>query len=191
MSGRGLVRGSGYPLFRPCVPCGAGATLHGVTNGWRANTPFPLMRVVSWIRQDAYGAAGSYDRGVVVHHGHDLKAVLRVKRRSLERERHEEDLPAAPPASLVLCCLKQPRSQSLFAPDLLHPELANFEAPAPRVPTDPGSDSICLVSYEDRQPLAVCDACRGRVELVDAILQILNLAWRGLRGDDEFGSRHI
>src|SRR5690348_6687770 len=128
---------------------------------------------------------------VVAHDGHDLKAVLRVKRRSLESERHEENLPAAPPASLLLCCLKQPRSQSLFAPGLLHPELADFHATAPRVPTDPGSDSIFLVPYEDRQPLAVCDACCGRVELVDSILQILNLAWRRLRGDDEFGSRHV
>ena len=37
---------------------------------------------------------------VVVHHRHDLKAVLGVERRSLESERHENNLPTAPPASL-------------------------------------------------------------------------------------------
>jgi len=128
---------------------------------------------------------------VIVHDRHDLEAALRVKRWGLESERHEKTLAATPSASLLLCCLKQRRSQSLFAARLLHPELANFQATAPCIPTDAGLDSILLVSQQDGQPLAICDARRCRVEFVNSIFQVLNLAWRGLCGDDECRGRHI
>lgn len=46
---------------------------------------------------------------VVVHHRDNLKSAFGIECWSLKAERHEQDLPAAPPAGLFLCCTKQLR----------------------------------------------------------------------------------
>jgi hypothetical protein len=112
---------------------------------------------------------------MVIHDSDDLEAVPGVKAGGLERERHEQNLLATSPASLFFCCPKQSCPQSLFASRFLYPELPDFQAAAPRVATDSGNDATSIVFHEDRQPLAVCDACRTRVQLVDAVLQVLDL----------------
>src|SRR5215831_1989753 len=127
---------------------------------------------------------------MVINHRDDLKSMVGVESRGLERERHEKNLAATSPASLLLCCRKESRPEPLFPPRLFYPELPDLQATAPCVPADPGNNSTCLVSHEDRQPPAVSDACRRRVELVDSVLQILDLFWCGIRIDDEFGTRH-
>jgi hypothetical protein len=127
---------------------------------------------------------------VVVHYRHDFKSVPGIKGGSLEAERHEKYLPAAPPARFLFCRRKQPRPQPLPATRLLHPELANLRATAPRIPTDPGNDPMGVVPHEDREPRAVGDACRGAVELIEPILEALDLDWRRLGADDEFRSAH-
>src|SRR5712692_1604983 len=127
---------------------------------------------------------------MVIHRGDNLKAALCVEHRSLETERREQDLPAAAPASLLLCRPEQPCPQSVFTPRFLYPELADLQATAPGIPTDARDDSIPLVPHEDREPLAVRHARHARVELVESIFQILNLLRRRLRLDDEFRSTH-
>lgn len=127
---------------------------------------------------------------VVVHHRDDFESVPGIERRSLEAERHEQHLSAAPPARLLFCRREQPRPPSLPTPRLRHPELANFRAPAPRIPADPGDHPMIVVSHEDRQPLAIRDARRGGVELIQPILQVLDFAWRRLGAADEFRSGH-
>jgi hypothetical protein len=127
---------------------------------------------------------------MVVHHRDDFKSVLGIEGRSLEAEGHEKHFPAATPAGLSLCCSKQSRAQSLPAPRLLNPELANLRPTAPRIPADPGDDPMVLVPHEDRQPLAARDACRGGVELIEPILQELNIVWRRLGADEKFTIAH-
>jgi len=126
---------------------------------------------------------------VIVHDRDHLEPARGIEGRSLEAERHEKHLPAATAARLLLCCRQQPRPQSLPAPCVLYPELTNFCPTAPRIPTDPGDDPMVVVPHQDRHPLPVPDACRGGVELVDPILQVLNLVRRGLGADEEFRSQ--
>jgi len=92
---------------------------------------------------------------VVVHQSQSLKAALRVKGWSLKAEGYEKDLPAAAPASLVLCCPEQFRPQPPATLRLLYPELPNLAVSAPGMPSNPSDDSLSLVSHEYRQPLAV------------------------------------
>jgi hypothetical protein len=77
-------------------------------------------------------------------------------------------------------------AQSKFSPRFLYPELPDLQTAAPRVATDSGNDATSIVFHEDRQPLAVSDAGRTRVELVDAVLQVLDLIWCRFAVDDEF-----
>ena len=84
---------------------------------------------------------------MVVHRGQDLQAVLGLEGRRLEREGGEENLPASSSPSFLFCCDKQPRPQPLLPPRLIDPELADFEAATPRVPTDPGNNSVFVVSH--------------------------------------------
>jgi len=107
---------------------------------------------------------------MVVHDCDDFESVPGIKGWSLEAERHEKHLSTAAPARLFLCCSKQSRPQSVIAARLLDPELANFRARAPRIPAYPGDDPTIVVSHEDRQQLAVSDACCRGVEFVDPIL---------------------
>jgi hypothetical protein len=89
-----------------------------------------------------------------------------VKGRSLERECHEDNLAAAASAGFFLGCGEQSGSEPLSASRFVHPELTDFQTAAPGVSGDPCDDSLPIVSHQDRQPLAVRDACGGRVVLV-------------------------
>ena len=127
---------------------------------------------------------------MVLHRRDNVKSTLGIERRSLETEGHENHLQAAPPARLLLRRTKQSRPQTLFATRLVNPELANFRASAPGIAADPGYDPIVIVPHKNREPLAVGDARCDGVELVEAILQILNLTWCWLSADDEFRRAH-
>jgi hypothetical protein len=72
----------------------------------------------------------------------------------------------------------------LPASRFLNPELANLEAASPRVSADSRDKAISVVPHEDRQPLAAGYARDARVELVDAIFQVLDLVRRGFSVND-------
>src|SRR5215510_5808182 len=131
---------------------------------------------------------------MVFNGGHNLKASLGVKLGRLKTERHEYNLAARPPPSLLLCCLKQPGSQALLTPRLFDPELADFHRAAPTISANPRNNLIALIPHENREPLAIGNARRLGVEFIDAILQVLYLVQPRLFRDGEFGvwhSRHV
>src|SRR5262249_24568708 len=106
-----------------------------------------------------------------------------VERRRLERERHQHDLRAAAPARLLLGRAEEVRTEPSMAPRLLHPELPHFAGAAPGVAADAGDDAVGVIANEDGEPLAVRDAGDARVELVDAVFQVLDIIGRRLDGD--------
>src|SRR5262249_35648284 len=122
---------------------------------------------------------------VVLQNGHDFEAMPGVEGRSLEAEGGEEDLAAAAAESFLFCRPQQFRPQPLSAPRLLHPDLTDFEGAALCVPADTADDSAAVISREYREPLTIGDAGRGRIEVVESILQVLDLVRRRRRVDGE------
>jgi hypothetical protein len=58
------------------------------------------------------------------------------------------------------------------APDfLVHPELSNLAASAPRVAAEPGDDFVLIVTLEDRKTQRVTDPSRLGVEFIEPILK--------------------
>ena len=87
----------------------------------------------------------------------------------------EDDLLVVAASGFLLCCLEKSCSYALSTPRLLHPQLPDLAAPTPGMTTNACNDSILLIPHEDCQALAIPDACRSGVELVEAIFQVLNL----------------
>ena len=120
----------------------------------------------------------------------DLEPELAIELWRLEAVGCNHHLKTPPSARLRLRQFEQTSTNPLTALPLMHPDLTNLTAPAPRMPAE-SSDELALgIATEHSQSQRVDDPGRLGVELVKPMLENVDLCQRRIRTHDQFLSRH-
>ena len=184
---RGARRPAGAHRGRPRRPAGLrprGTRHDAVTRHARRPASESAAELTVKTRV-ACGAGRSGAQWVIVDR-HDLEAVAQVEARRLEAEGHEQQLTAAAATGFVLGHHQQGRAQPLAPARGLHPELpGSSRQPPQNRAAEAGDDALVVGPHHDGHPLAAGDAGRGRVELVEAVLEILDVGRRRFVADRE------